>query len=51
MLKPPSFREKIFWAEKGFKLIKKGIIEINSLISGEYHLKNLMKHFIDMIKI
>lgn len=45
MLKPPTFREKIFWAEKGFELIKKGIIEINSLISGEYPLEKLNEAF------
>jgi len=45
MLKPPSFKEKIFWAEKGFELIKKGIIEVNSLISGEYPLEKLDEAF------
>ena len=45
ILKIPSYREKMPWAEKGFQLIKQGILEVKSLITHEYRLENLSEAF------
>ena len=45
ILKIPSYREKMPWAEKGFDLIRKGILEVKSLITCEYPLASLQEAF------
>ena len=45
VLKIPSYREKMPWAERGFQLIKQGILEVKSLITHEYRLANLAEAF------
>jgi len=45
VLKIPSYREKMPWAEKGFQLIKQGILEVRSLITQEYPLADLAEAF------
>ena len=45
VLKIPSYREKMPWAERGFQLIKQGILEVRSLITQEYRLADLAEAF------
>lgn len=45
ILKIPSYREKMPWAERGFQLIKQGILEVKSLITNEYRLEDLSEAF------
>ncbi|RLI35017.1 L-threonine 3-dehydrogenase [Candidatus Bathyarchaeota archaeon] len=45
VLKIPSYREKMPWAERGFQLIKQGILEVKSQITHEYRLANLAEAF------
>ena len=45
VLKIPSYREKMPWAERGFQLIKQGILEVKSLITHEYRRADLAEAF------
>jgi len=45
VLKIPSYREKMPWAERGFRLVKRGILEVKSLITHEYPLAELAEAF------
>ena len=45
ILKIPNYQAKMPWAEKGFQLIKQGILEVKSLITNEYPLAHLSEAF------
>jgi len=45
VLKIPSYRDKMPWAERGFRLIQQGILEVKSLITHEYPLDELQEAF------